>query len=47
MGEKLKVKLSDIILAMETADQYTENFIDAETGELVWISDMTMSPDET
>lgn len=46
MGEKLKVKLSDIILAMETADQYTENFIDAETGELVWISDMMMSPDE-
>ena len=42
----VKVKLSDIIDAIEMADQYSEDFLDRETGEIVQISDMTMSIDE-
>ena len=42
----MKVKLSDIIDAIEMADQFSENFLDRETGEIVWISDMAMSEDE-
>lgn len=42
----MKVKLSDIIDAIEMADQFSENFLDRETREIVWISDMAMSEDE-
>ncbi len=42
----MKVKLSDIIEAIETSDEYSENFLDCETGEIVWINDMVMDRDE-
>ena len=42
----MKVKLSDIIDAIEMADQFSESFLDRETGEIVWISDMAMSEAE-
>lgn len=42
----MKVKLSDIIDAIEMADQYSEYFLDRETGEIVWISDIAMDNDE-
>lgn len=42
----MKIKLEDIIFAIETTDQYTENFLDAETGKIEWINDMTMSSSE-
>ena len=42
----MKVKLSDIINAMEMTDQYSENFLDRITGEIVWISDLAMTSNE-
>lgn len=42
----MKVKLSDIIDAMEMTDQYSENFLDRITGEIVWISDLAMTSNE-
>lgn len=39
----MKVKLDDIIFAIETTDQYTENFIDKKTGKVVYVSDMAMT----
>ena len=42
----MKVRLSDIVDAIELTDQFTEYFIDKETGELEWISDMTMTREE-
>lgn len=42
----MKVKLSDIIDAIEMMDQYSEYFLDKETGEIEWVSDMTMTQDE-
>ncbi len=42
----MKVKLSDIIGAIEMANQYSESFLDRETGEIVWISEMAMTSDE-
>ena len=42
----MKVKLEDIIFAIETTDQYTENFLDLETGEVVFTNDMIMSNKE-
>lgn len=42
----MKVNLSDIIDAVEMADQYSKNFLDRETGEIIWISDMAMTRDE-
>lgn len=42
----MKVKLSDIIDAIEMANQYSESFLDRETGEIVWISEMAMTSDE-
>lgn len=42
----MKVKLSDIINAMEMTDQYSENFLDRITGEIVWISDLAMTSSE-
>ena len=42
----MKVKLVDIIDAIDMVDQSSEYFLDKETGEIEWISDMTMSRDE-
>ncbi|MCR5624956.1 MAG: hypothetical protein K6G11_06880, partial [Lachnospiraceae bacterium] len=42
----MKVKLSDIIGAIEMMDQYSEYFLDKETGEIEWVSDMTMTREE-
>lgn len=42
----MKVKLSDIIDAMDVTDSYTENFLDAETGEIEYINDMVMGQEE-
>lgn len=42
----MKVKLSDIIDAIEMMDQYSEYFLDKETGEIEWISDMAMTQEE-
>jgi hypothetical protein len=42
----MKVKLEDIIFAIETTDQYTENFLDLETGEVVFVNDMVMGSRE-
>ncbi len=42
----MKVKLSDIIDAIEMTDQYSEGFLDKETGEIEWTSDMTMTRKE-
>lgn len=38
----MKVKLSDIIDAITMADQYSEYFLDKETGSIEWVSDMAM-----
>ena len=47
IGDKyMKVKLTDIIDAIEMMDQYTEYFLDKETGEIVWVSDMAMTQKE-
>ena len=42
----MKVKLQDIIDAMDMTDRYTENYLDAETGEIEYINDMVMGQDE-
>lgn len=42
----MKVKLSDIIDAIEMMDQYSEYFLDQKTGEIEWINDMTMGQEE-
>ena len=42
----MKVKLSEIVNAIEMADQYSEYFLDCQTGEIVWISDMAMTSGE-
>ena len=42
----MKVKLSDIIDAIEMTDQYSEYFLDKETGKAEWVSDMTMTQEE-
>ena len=39
----MKVKLTDIIDGIEMMDQYTEYFLDKETGEIEWVSDMAMT----
>ena len=47
IGDKyMKVKLTDIIDAIEMMDQYTEYFLDKETGEIEWVSDMAMTQKE-
>ena len=43
---KMKVKLSDIIDSIEMMNQYSECFLDKETGEIEWVSDMTMTQEE-
>ena len=42
----MKVKLSDIIDAIEMMDEYSEYFLDMETGEVEWVNDMTMTSEE-
>ena len=42
----MKVKLSDIIDAIDFTDQYTEYFLDKETGEVLMVNDMVMSTSE-
>ena len=42
----MKVKITDILDAMEMADSSTEYFIDQETGELVFVNDYSMSSEE-
>ena len=42
----MKVKLSDIIDAIEMMDQYSEYFLDKETGKVEWVSDMAMTQEE-
>nr|MBQ4458174.1 hypothetical protein [Clostridia bacterium] len=42
----MKVKLSDIIDAIEMTDQYSEYFLDKETGKVEWVSDMAMTQEE-
>ena len=42
----MKIKLSEIIDAIEMTDQESEYFIDKETGEIVWISDFAMTSEE-
>ena len=39
----MKVKLSEIINAIEMMNEYSECFLDMETGEIEWIDDMTMT----
>ena len=42
----MKVKLSDIIDAIEMMDQYSEYFLDKETGKVEWVSYMAMTQEE-
>ena len=42
----MRVKLSDIIDAIEMTDQYSEYFLDKETGKVEWVSDMAMTQEE-
>lgn len=39
----MKVKLSEVMETIEISNQYSENFLDRETGELVWVSEMAMT----
>ena len=40
------VKLSEITDAIDFTDQYTEYFLDKETGEIVYVNDMMMTSSE-
>ena len=42
----MKVKLSEVINAIEMMDQYSECFLDKESGEIEWVSDMSMTQEE-
>ena len=42
----MKVKLSEIIDAIESADQYSQYFLDKETGKVAFVSEMGMTYDE-
>jgi len=42
----MKVKLSDIIDAIEMTDQYSEYSLNKETGKVEWVSDMAMTQEE-
>ncbi len=42
----MKVKLSEIIDAIEMTDRESEHFLDKETGEIVRISEMAMEREE-
>ncbi len=43
---KMTVKLSDIIEALKFVDDSSQYFLDQETGEIVWVSEMAMNPSE-
>lgn len=42
----MKVKLTDIIDAIEMTNESSEYFLDMETGEIVWIDDWAMDQEE-
>jgi hypothetical protein len=42
----MTVNLSDIIDALNFTDEYTHNFLDKTTEEIVWVSDMAMNMKE-
>ena len=42
----MRVKLSDIIDAIDMLDQYSEGFLDKETGEVEVVNEMFMDRDE-
>ena len=42
----MKVNLSEIIEAIEMMDQFSECFIDQETGKIEWVSEMAMRREE-
>lgn len=42
----MKIKLTDIIEAIEETDQDSEFYLDKETGEIVWVNEMCMENDE-
>ena len=42
----MKVKLSDIISALESADQFSDYYLDRETGEIEMVNDMFTSEEE-
>ena len=42
----MKVKLSEILDAIEMMDRYSEYFLDKETGQIEWVSDMAMTSAE-
>ena len=42
----MRVKLEDIINAIESTDDSSEYFLDRVTGEIVWLNDMMMDNDE-
>ena len=44
--QAMKVKLSEITDAIDFTDQYTEYFLDKETGEIVYVNDMMMTSSE-
>ena len=42
----MKVKLQEVVDAMDMANQESENYLDLETGEIVCISEIAMSMNE-
>ncbi|SFQ15873.1 Uncharacterised protein family (UPF0158) [Lachnospiraceae bacterium XBB1006] len=42
----MKVKLDDVLEALELIDQYSESFLDKLVGQIVRVNDMVMSPEE-
>lgn len=42
----MKVKLSEIIDAIEMTDRESEYFLDKQTGEIVWINEIAMEREE-
>ena len=41
-GRCIKVKLTDFMDAIQMMDQYSEYFLDKETGKIEWVSDMDL-----
>ena len=44
--KSMKVKLSDIVDAIEMMDQYSEYFLNKRTGEIEYVNDLVMSKGE-
>lgn len=42
----MKIKLTDIMDAIEMMDQYSECFLNKRTGEIEWVSNMAMTTEE-